>query len=155
MSVSVPRSIGQLPVYYSLGKQNKYVEGESTPLYSFGFGLSYTQFEYSDLEVKRQSDNTLISFNITNIGERDGEEVPQLYIRDVISSVFTPPIQLKDFERIHIRKGETKEVTFVLDDSQLTLFNKEMKEVVEPGEFSVMIGAASNDIRLRGSFIIE
>ena len=155
MSVSVPRSIGQLPVYYSLGKQNKYVEGESTPLYSFGFGLSYTQFEYSDLEVKRQSDNTLISFNITNTGERDGEEVPQLYIRDVISSVFTPPIQLKDFERIHIRKGETKEVTFVLDDSQLTLFNKDMKEVVEPGEFSVMIGAASNDIRLRGSFIIE
>lgn len=155
MSVSVPRSIGQLPVYYSLGKQNKYVEGESTPLYSFGFGLSYTQFEYSDLEVKRQSDNTLISFNITNIGERDGEEVPQLYIRDVISSVFTPPIQLKDFERIHIRKGETQKVTFTLDDSQLTLFNKEMKEVVEPGEFSVMIGAASNDIRLRGSFIIE
>ena len=155
MSVSVPRSIGQLPVYYSLGKQNKYVEGESTPLYSFGFGLSYTQFEYSDLEVKRQSDNTLISFNITNTGERDGEEVPQLYIRDVISSVFTPPIQLKDFERIHIRKGETKEVTFVLDDSQLTLFNKDMKEVVEPGEFSVMIGAASNDIRLRGRFIIE
>ena len=155
MSVSVPRSIGQLPVYYSLGKQNKYVEGESTPLYSFGFGLSYTQFEYSDLEVKRQSDNTLISFNITNTGERDGEEVPQLYIRDVISSVFTPPIQLKDFERIHIRKGETKEVTFVLDDSQLTLFNKDMKEVVEPREFSVMIGAASNDIRLRGSFIIE
>ena len=155
MSVSVPRSIGQLPVYYSLGKQNKYVEGESTPLYSFGFGLSYTQFEYSDLEVKRQSDNTLISFNITNTGERDGEEVPQLYIRDVISSVFTPPIQLKEFERIHIRKGETKEVTFVLDDSQLTLFNKDMKEVVEPGEFSVMIGAASNDIRLRGRFIIE
>lgn len=155
MSVSVPRSVGQLPVYYSLGKQSKYVEGESTPLYSFGFGLSYTQFEYSDLEVKRQSDNTFISFNITNIGERDGEEVPQLYIRDVISSVFTPPIQLKDFERIHIRKGETQKVTFTLDDSQLTLFNKEMKEVVEPGEFSVMIGAASNDIRLRGSFVIE
>lgn len=155
LSVSVPRSVGQLPVYYSLGKQNSYVEGESTPLYAFGFGLSYTQFEYSDLSIERQAENTLISYNITNSGKRDGDEVAQLYIRDNISSVFTPPIQLKDFERIHIRKGETKKLSFTLHDSQLTLFNQAMEELVEPGEFTVMIGAASNDIRLSGSFVVE
>jgi len=155
LPVSVPRSVGQLPVYYSQGEQNKYVEGESAPLYSFGFGLSYTQFEYSHLTIERQDEKTLITFNITNTGERDGDEVAQLYIRDNVSSVFTPPIQLKDFERIHIRRGETKRLSFTLNDSQLTLFNQAMEEVVEPGEFTVMIGAASDDIRLRGSFVIE
>ncbi len=155
LSVSVPRSVGQLPVYYSLGRQNKYVEGESSPLYSFGYGLSYTKFEYSDLIINQESDNTSISCKITNTGSFDGDEVVQLYIRDNISSVSTPPIQLKDFDRIFIKKGESQIVKFILKANQLSLFNAQMKEVVEPGEFTVMIGAASNDIRLSGSFFIE
>jgi beta-glucosidase len=153
LPVSVPRSVGQLPVYYSLGRQNSYVEGESTPLFAFGYGLSYTRFKYGNLEITRGEGETTISCSVTNIGETDGEEVVQLYVRDNISSVATPPIQLKDFCRISIPKGETRKVTFILDDRQLSLINERMEEVTESGEFTVMVGAASNDIRLRGSFI--
>ena len=155
LPVSVPHSVGQLPVYYSLGRQNKYVEGDSSPLYPFGYGLSYTQFEYSDLSIASEGDKTFISCKITNAGNVDGEEVVQLYIRDNISSVSTPPIQLKDFNRIFIKKGESQMVRFALTPSQLSLFNIEMEEVTEPGEFTVMIGSASNDIRLKGSFFIK
>ena len=155
LPVSVPHSVGQLPVYYSLGRQNKYVEGDSSPLYPFGYGLSYTQFEYSDLSIASEGDKTFISCKITNAGNVDGEEVVQLYIRDNISSVSTPPIQLKDFNRIFIKKGESQMVRFALTSSQLSLFNIEMEEVTEPGEFTVMIGSASNDIRLKGSFFIK
>lgn len=155
LSASVPRSAGQLPLYYSLGKLSNYVEGESSPLYSFGFGLSYTDFDYSDLQIAQDGDNFRISCKITNSGGHDGEEVVQLYIRDNISSVHTPPIQLKDFDRIYLAKGDSKTVSFTLRPSQLTLFNAAMEEVVEPGEFSVMIGAASDDIRLRGGFVVS
>jgi beta-glucosidase len=153
LPVSVPRSTGQLPVYYSLGSQNKYVEGEGSPLYSFGYGLSYTQFKYDDLKITREKGRTTVSCSISNTGDFDGEEVVQLYVRDNIGSVSTPPIQLKDFCRVFIKKGETRPVTFTLGDDRLSLFNAQMKEVTEPGEFTVMIGAASSDIRLRGSFL--
>jgi uncharacterized protein YqeY len=155
LPVSVPRSVGQLPVYYSLGRQNKYVEGESTPLYAFGYGLSYTQFAYSDLTISQDGDQTDVSCRIKNIGNYDGEEVVQLYVRDNISSVATPPIQLKDFDRVYLKKGESRKVSFTLQPHQLSLFNLIMEEVTEPGEFTVMIGAASNDIRLRGTFEIK
>jgi beta-glucosidase len=155
LPVSVPRSVGQLPVYYSLGRQNKYVEGESTPLYAFGYGLSYTQFAYSDLTISQDGDQTHVSCRIKNIGNYDGEEVVQLYVRDNISSVATPPIQLKDFDRVYLKKGESRKVSFTLQPHQLSLFNLIMEEVTEPGEFTVMIGAASNDIRLRGTFEIK
>ena len=153
LPVSVPRSAGQLPVYYSLGRQNKYVEGEGSPLYSFGYGLSYTQFKYDGLKITREEGKTTVSCSISNTGDFDGEEVVQLYVRDNISSVSTPPLQLKDFCRVFIKKGESQPVTFTLRDDQLSLFNAQMEEVTEPGEFTIMIGAASSDIRLRGSFL--
>ena len=152
LPVSVPRSVGQLPVYYSLGKQGDYVEGTSTPLYAFGYGLSYTGFEYSDLSIDRQDNNVQLSCKVTNTGSFDGDEVVQLYVRDNVSSVATPPIQLKDFRRIFIKKGETKVITFTLTADDLSLYNQQMMRTVEPGEFTVMIGAASNDIRLKGTF---
>ena len=114
LPISVPRSEGQLPVYYSLGRQANYVEEASTPLFAFGFGLSYTQFEYSDLIMEAEVGRVRIVCNVTNSGERAGDEVVQLYVRDNVSSVVTPPIQLKGFRRIHLERGETKRVEFVL-----------------------------------------
>ncbi|MDD4778449.1 MAG: glycoside hydrolase family 3 N-terminal domain-containing protein [Fermentimonas sp.] len=155
LPVSVPRSVGQLPVYYSLGRQADYVEESSSPLYSFGYGLSYTDFEYSNLEIKVEKGAVKISCTVSNTGDLDGEEVVQLYLRDNISSVFTPPIQLKDFKKIPISKGESKKVDFELTSDDLALYNIDMERVVEPGDFTVMIGSSSNNIHLKGNFNIE
>lgn len=155
LPISIPRSVGQLPVYYSLGKQSSYVEEPSTPLYPFGYGLSYANFEYSNLSIEQFEESVNISCKVSNTGGRDGDEVVQLYIRDKVSSVYTPPIQLKDFEKTFIPQGESKTVTFKLTPLQLSLYNIAMEEEVEPGEFSVMIGSSSDDIRLRGSFTID
>ncbi|WP_352422079.1 glycoside hydrolase family 3 N-terminal domain-containing protein [Proteiniphilum sp.] len=155
LPISVPRSIGQLPVYYSLGRQNNYVEESSSPLYAFGQGLSYTDFKYEDLSIKEGEDHVQISCTVTNTGGIDGDEVVQLYIRDNVSSVVTPPLQLKDFQRIPIGKGKSEKVEFIVKHDDLTLYNQYMQRVTEPGEFTVMVGAASNDIRLKGSFRIE
>ena len=155
LPISVPRSVGQLPVYYSLGRQNNYVEESSSPLYAFGQGLSYTDFKYEDLSIKEGEDHVQISCTVTNTGGIDGDEVVQLYIRDNVSSVVTPPLQLKDFQRIPIGKGKSEKVEFIVRHDDLTLYNQYMQRVTEPGEFTVMVGAASNDIRLKGSFRIE
>lgn len=155
LPVSIPRSEGQLPLFYSQGKYRNYVEGEATPLYPFGYGLSYTNFTYSNLELMpdNNKDNLqTISCTVTNTGNRDGEEVIQLYVCDKVSSVVTAPIQLKAFERIALKKGESRKVTFVLGEKDLALYNKDMKLVVEPGEFEVIIGSSSNDIKLKKDF---
>lgn len=157
LPVSVPRREGQLPLFYSQGKRRAYVEGEATPLYAFGYGLSYTQFEYSGLEMQEGNGQEVlqtVSCTVTNSGDRDGEEVVQLYINDPVASVSQAPILLKAFERIFLKKGESKKATFILRAEDLSLYNREMKHVVEPGEFRVMIGAASGDIRLKGKFIL-
>lgn len=155
LPISVPRSTGQLPVYYSLGRQANYVEGSSSPLYAFGYGLSYTGFGYDDLSIKVLQGEVQVSCSVTNTGNRDGDEVVQLYLRDNVSSVATPPIQLKDFQRIHIPRGQSKKVEFSLSQDDLALYNIDIQRVTEPGEFTVMVGTASNDIRLRGTFQIE
>ena len=158
LPVSVPRSVGQLPVYYSQGKQRDYVEGPGSPLFHFGYGLSYTKFLYSDLKLengKSEDDMQTVSCTVKNIGDRDGDEVVQLYLQDMVSSVATPPIMLKAFEKINIKKGESKIVTFKLGKEQLSLYNSKLEEVVEPGDFKVMIGPSSNDIKLEGVFTIK
>lgn len=157
LPVSVPRSEGQLPLFYSQGKQRAYVESEGTPLYAFGYGLSYTKFEYSQLEMQKGNGKDAlqtVSCTVTNTGDRDGEEVVQLYICDKVASVSQSPILLKAFERITLKKGESKKVTFTLGEEELSLYNMEMKQVVEPGDFKVMVGAASDDIRLEGEFTL-
>lgn len=157
MPVSVPRSEGQLPLFYSQGKQRAYVEEEGTPLYAFGYGLSYTKFAYGQLEMQKgDGKETLqtVSCTVTNTGDCDGEEVVQLYICDKVASVSQSPILLKAFERIALKKGESKKVTFALGEEELSLYNMEMKQVVEPGDFKVMIGASSDDIRLEGEFTL-
>lgn len=155
LPISVPRSVGQLPIYYSLGRQANYVEESSSPLYPFGYGLSYSEFEYSNLSVAVEKESVKIGCNVTNTGDNDGEEVVQLYLRDNFSSVSIAPIQLKSFDKISIKVGETKRAELTLQFDDLTLYNIDMQRVVEPGEFTVMIGASSNDIKLKGSFVIE
>ena len=159
--VSIPRNVGQIPVYYSKHPSHDYIDSPAAPLYSFGYGKSYTTFAYSNLvctalEAAAGEDVLArVSFTVTNTGKRDGEEVPQLYVRDVTSSVETPHMALKNFDRIALRAGESRTVTFDLRHDDLALYNLKMEHVVEPGEFKVMVGAASNDIRLEGSFRIK
>jgi len=157
LPISIPRSVGQLPVYYN--KMNplghNYVEMPSTPLYSFGYGLSFTQFQYSDLQIeKKGKDSFILSFWVTNTGNYDGDEVVQIYLRDEVASTVQPIKQLKDFERFFLKKGERKSVKFILTQDELSIINQQLKTVVEPGLFTVMIGASSDDIRLKAKLIM-
>lgn len=155
LPISIPRSEGQLPIYYSKNNNKDYIDEKSTPLYPFGYGLSYTKFEYKDLQIEKKSDSdTLvkISCRVKNTGKRDGEEVVQLYVKDVVSTVCQDAIQLKDFKKIFLKAGEEKQITFYLKNEDLSLYNEEMKEVVEKGEFLIQIGQSSSDIKLKGSF---
>jgi beta-glucosidase len=166
LAITVPRHSGQLPVYYNYkpskeywikgGWGKRYVDMSALPLWEFGYGLSYTKFEYSNLRIeepKIHPDGEVhISADVRNAGERAGAEVAQLYIRDVISSVTTPVKQLKGFAKVALDPGEKKTVHFKLEPEDLSLLNRQMVRVVEPGEFKVMIGHSSEDIRLTGSF---
>lgn len=138
LPISVPRSVGQIPVYYNqkAPRNHDYVEVSSSPLYSFGYGMSYTTFEYSDLQVVQKSARCFeVSFKVKNTGKYDGEEVSQLYMRDEYASVVQPMKQLKHFERFHLKKGEEKKVTFVLTEEDFFLVNYTLKKVVESGNF--------------------
>lgn len=170
LTVTFPKSVGQIPFNFPCkpssqvdGGQNMGPDGNMTrangALYPFGYGLSYTTFEYSDLEISPKvitpNERVQVSLKVTNTGKRAGDEVVQLYTRDVISSVTTYEKNLAGFERIHLRPGETKTVTFTLDRKHFELLNADMKWVVEPGEFSIMAGASSEDIRLSGMLQVE
>ncbi len=161
LAVSVPKSVGQLPIYYSHKPPEKhnYVEGDAEPLYPFGYGLSYTSFEYSDLNINVKEEpsnlNISISVSVKNIGELDGDEVIQLYIRDKNSSVVMPLKQLKRFERTNIKAGEKKEITFTLDKEDLMLYDLNKNWVTESGTFEVMIGSSSEDIKLKDNFEVK
>jgi len=158
LPVSVPKSIGQLPVYYNywFPRRRDYVEIEAQPLYPFGYGLSYSEFEYFDLKqsVEGIGKDTRInvSLKIKNISDKDGDEVVQLYLRDMVSSVLSPVKQLKGFERVSIKSGEIRTIQFELLPKELSLFNAEMVQVAEAGEFKLIIGASSEDIRLETTF---
>ncbi|MGV8826678.1 MAG: glycoside hydrolase family 3 N-terminal domain-containing protein [Breznakibacter sp.] len=158
LPISIPRHEGQIPVYYN--KKNPrghdYVEMPAAPLYSFGYGLSYTQFEYSDLRVEKKGQHTFeVSFNIKNMGAYDGDEVVQLYLRDDYASMVQPVKQLKHFSRLTLKKGEEQIVRFTLTASDLSILNAKMEQVVEPGSFTVMVGASSDDIRLNTIIEVE
>lgn len=152
LPVTVPRSVGQLPVYYNkkAPAAHDYMDLSAKPLYAFGYGLSYTTFEYDNVSLEETGDTQFeITFDVTNTGQRDGEEVVQLYLHDEVASVVQPLKQLKKFQRVFIPKGETRQVKFTLDAEDLSIINAEMESVVEPGDFTVMIGSSSDDIRLK------
>lgn len=157
LPISVPQSVGQLPVYYNrhfpLG--HDYVECPAAPLYEFGYGLSYTTFEYSDLVIeKRGESGAEVSFTITNTGDRAGDEVPQLYVTDLVATTVRPTKQLRAFTRVSIPAGESKKVRFILDEKAFALWNIQMQRVIEPGEFLLSVGASSEDIRLQGKLTL-
>lgn len=146
LPVSVPRHVGQLPVYYNkpAPAAHDYVEMSAKPLYPFGYGLSYTTFEYSDLTVTGLD----ATFKVTNTGNRKGDEVVQLYLHQDLSTVVQPERQLKAFERITLDPGETREVTLHLDYGDLAIVDADMQWTVEPGTYHLLIGSSSKDIRL-------
>lgn len=166
LAITVPRHSGQLPAFYNYkpskeywtreGWGRRYADMTWRPLWEFGYGLSYTKFDYSNLRIEepkvRRDGDVHVTADVRNTGERAGAEVAQLYIRDVISSVTTPVKQLKGFAKVALEPGETKTVRFTLTPEDLSLLNRQLVRVVEPGEFQVMIGHSSDDIRLRGSF---
>lgn len=149
LPMSQPRSVGQVPVFYSQPKQRDYIDCQSSPLFPFGYGLSYTEFEYDNLKINVDDDKTvMVSVEVTNVGGREGDEVVQLYVRDEFASVATPEKLLKGFKRIHLKCNETKTVSFVLQINDLSLINTKLESVFEPGDFTVMVGTSSDDIRL-------
>ncbi|WP_022823839.1 glycoside hydrolase family 3 N-terminal domain-containing protein [Hymenobacter norwichensis] len=158
LPISVPKHVGQLPVYYNAARpaRQNYVEMDAQPLYSFGYGLSYSKFEYSDLQVNPTESNGAVSvqvrFKVKNTSTRDGDEVAQLYLTDEVSSVVTPGKQLKKFHRLRVKAGEQQEVAFQLTAEDLMLLNQKMEWVVEPGAFTALVGASSEDIRLKAQF---
>ena len=156
LPITYPISEGQLPLFYNhepTGRGDDYNDLSGLPLFPFGFGLSYTNFEYSNLRFDNnnigRNDSTVVHFTLKNTGEVEGDEVVQLYIRDLISSVVRPVMELKGFQRIHLLPAEEKEVSFIITPDLLRLLNAEMKWTVEPGDFRIMVGASSRDIRLR------
>ena len=157
LPVSVPRAVGQLPVYYNKkAVPQNYVEMTAKPLYAFGYGLSYTSFKYSNLRIDRKdATHFTVAFDVTNIGRCDGDEVPQLYLRDEVASVAQPVMQLRAFDRKFIRAGETCHFSFDLGPEALCIVDRNMKEVVEPGDFTVMVGSSSDNILLKGTLTAE
>jgi beta-glucosidase len=158
LPITVPRSSGQLPMYYNYRSSNarlarsRYVDMPGTPLYPFGYGLSYTQFKYSDLRIEprqiRPDGETKVSVTVTNTGQRAGAEVAQLYVRDVIATVTRPVKELRGFRKVFLQPGESKTVELKLGFDDLKLLDRNMKWVVEPGQFQIMVGASSQDVRL-------
>jgi beta-glucosidase len=151
LPITFPKSVGQLPFYYSQKPStiHRYVGESDRPLYPFGYGLSYTSFVYANLRVSPETSadgRVEVSVDVTNTGNYDGEEVAQLYIRQLYSSVTTPLKALKGFQRLGLKKGETRKVTFELTQNELSIWNRQMKRVVEPGEFQVMVGGNSEDL---------
>lgn len=169
LTVTFPKTVGQIPFNFPC-KPSSQIDGGKNPgpegnmsrnngaLYPFGYGLSYTTFEYSDLKVSpaviTPNQKANVTCKVTNTGQRAGDEVVQLYVRDVLSSLTTYEKNLAGFERVYLKPGETKEITFSIDHKALELLNADMHWVVEPGEFTLMAGASSTDIRLSGTLTV-
>jgi beta-glucosidase len=168
LTTSFPRNVGQIPIYYNhlnTGRPNpgdefqkfhsNYLDVENSPLFPFGYGLSYTSFTYGDLKLGSNTMNSTgkitASVTVTNTGSYDGEEVVQLYIRDMIASIARPVKELKGFQKIFLKKGESKEVSFNISINDLKFYNSSLKYVAEPGDFKVFIGSNSEDVK-EGAF---
>ena len=160
--ITFPIAEGQLPLRYDhkpTGRGDDYLDLTGQPLFPFGFGLSYTTFEYSELEMNPATLGTTgsaqVSFTVSNTGSVAGDEVAQLYVHDELASVARPVTQLVGFARVHLAPGESKHVAMTLRAEQLRMLDRDMRWVVEPGAFRIMVGASSKDIRLRGTLTVQ
>ena len=164
LTTSFPRNVGQIPIYYNHKNTGRPFNGETfskfksnyldipnEPLFPFGYGLSYTTFSYGDLSISKSqisaSDKLEAKITVTNTGNYDGEETVQLYIQDLVGSVTRPVKELKGFQKIFLKKGESKEVSFMITTNDLKFYNKDLKYVFEPGEFKVYVGSNSRDVK--------
>ena len=169
LAVTFPRSVGQIPIYYShfnTGRpassddnhnyNSSYLDESIFPKYAFGYGLSYTTFAYSNLHLSaatiNRNEQIVASVSVTNTGKYEGEEIVQLYLRDKVGSIARPVKELKDFRKVLLKAGETKTINFIIDNEKLSFYNQNLEWVSEPGDFELMIGASSEDIRLKGAF---
>jgi beta-glucosidase len=162
LPVTFPIDESQLPLVYNhkpTGRGDDYNNLSGLPLFPFGYGLSYTDFNYSDLRFDKnnisKSDSTIVRFKVKNTGSVAGDEVVQLYIRDLLSSVARPVMELKGFQRIHLLPGQTRELSFTIAPSLLSMLDENLKTIIEPGDFRIMIGASSRDIRLKGTLAVH
>lgn len=158
LPITFPKSVGELPCYYTMlpGGADSYLEGKKQARYPFGYGMSFTHFEFSNLTInKRAQYDFEVKMNIENIGEVEGAEVVQLYINDKCTSVVTPLKELKAFEKVNLLSGQKKSISFNLDFDSFKLFNLEGKWVVEPGEFEILIGKSSEEIILKDIITID
>jgi len=169
LPMTFPREVGQIPIYYnhfstgrppadenSKGYVSSYIDLKNSPKFPFGYGLSYTKFNYSDLKlssVKMKNNETIkVSFQLSNVGKVAGEEVVQLYLKDKFGSVVRPVLELRDFQKLKLNAGESKTIEFTIDKEKLSFYNDKLEWTAEPGDFQVMIGASSADIKLKSDF---
>lgn len=172
LPVTFPRTEGQIPIYYNhfntgrpaanendLNYVSAYIDLQNSPKFAFGYGLSYTSFEYSNLKLSktsmRKTEKISVSFTLKNTGPVAGEEVAQLYIRDKVGTMVRPVKELKDFIKLMLQPGESKEISFIIDREKLSFFNADLKWDCEPGEFELMIGTASDNIKLNAGFELK
>lgn len=171
LPVTFPRSMGQIPLTYngyktghpyvatSVNYQTGYIDMPNTPRYAFGYGLSYTDFKYSDLKLDQSAMTRTgainASFTLTNTGKYTGEEVVQLYINDPVASIVQPMKKLKSFQKVALKPGESKTITFKVDNEMLSFYNQQLQWASEVGSFKLLIGSASDDIRLQSDFKLQ
>jgi len=155
LPISIPRSAGHLPVFYNYkpSARRGYLFDDVSPLYPFGFGLSYTQFEFKNLRLKKKrikvGESTAVQVEVTNSGQREGAEVVQMYVRDLVSSVTRPVQELKGFRKVHLAAGQTQTVSLEVTPDSLAFYDLDKRYVVEPGEFEIRVGNSSHDSDLQ------
>jgi len=172
LPITFPRNVGQIPIYYNYKNtgrpyeingseqrfRSRYLDVSNSPLYPFGYGLSYTSFEYSDLKINKKefnfNENIEVTVTVTNTGKFDGEEIIQLYIQDLVGSVTRPVKELKGFEKVMIKKSESKKISFILTSDNLSFYTADMSFKAEVGEFKVFVGTNSQDV-IETSFVLK
>ena len=162
LPVTFPLAAGQLPLVYNhkpTGRFDGYLDLPGDPLFPFGYGLSYTEFGYGELAVEPKEippgGTARVSCRVTNVGKRAGAEVVQLYVHDKLASVVRPVLELKGFRKVFLEPGASVTVTFDLGPEELSMLDAKMKKVVEPGEFEILVGRSSRDIKLRGVLTVK
>jgi len=172
LPITFPRTEGQIPIYYNhfntgrparndsdVNYTSAYIDLQNSPKYAFGHGLSYTTFGYSNLKFSKKSmqknETITVSFDLQNTGKYAGEEVAQLYLRQMVAQPLRPIKELKGFQKAMLQPGETKTITFTIDKEKLAFYNEQLERITQPGEFRLMIGSASDDIRLQDSFFLS